>query len=184
MNRILKYLLVSESMWMLAIGFFGPIYAIFVTGIDGTVLDAAGAYAAFSLVAGFLVFFISRWEDHIKHKEKLVIIGHLVGAAGILGYMFVSNTMHLFIVQAVLGISQAIGSPAFEGIYSRNLDKGKFVSEWGMYDSIGYVVAGISAGVGGLIAFTFGFPTLFFIMFVLAIMSTVVSVKLYYLNKV
>ena len=83
MNRILKYLLVVEGFWMLAAGLFGPIYAIFVTRIGGDVIEAGGAYAAFSLAAAAMVFLISRWEDHVRHKEKLIVIGHIIGAVAI-----------------------------------------------------------------------------------------------------
>lgn len=184
MNRILKYLLASEGFWMLSVGLFGPIYAIFVANIPGgDILSAGGAYAAFSFAAGFMVFFISRWEDHVKHKEKLIILGHAVGALGILGYLFIGSPAHLFIVQIILGIAEAIGSPAFDGIYSKNLDRGRFASEWGLYDSMDYIVTGISAAMGGLIATMLGFPVLFFIMFILSIVSLVVSVKLFYLNN-
>ena len=183
MNRVLKYLLVAEGFWMLAAGLFGPIYAIFVIRIGGNILEAGAAYAAFSLAAAIMVFIISRWEDHVRHKEKLIVIGHTIGAVGILGYLFVASPAHLFIVQIMLGVAEAISLPAFDGIYSRHLDRGRFASEWGMYETMDYLVAGVSAGVGGLIASMFGFQVLFMSMFVLSLVSIAVSVKLYYLNK-
>jgi hypothetical protein len=183
MNRILKYLLISEGFWLLAAGLFGPIYAIFVANIQGgDILAAGSAYAAYSFAAAGMIFVISRWEDHVKHKEKLVMIGHMVGAAGIFGYLLVANTIQLFAVQIVLGLSQAIGDPAFDGIYSKNLDKGRFASEWGLYDSMDYLVTGVSAVVGGLIATVFGFQTLFLTMFGLSLISIAVSVRLYHLR--
>ena len=183
MNRILKYLLLAESFSLLAAGLFGPIYAIFVESIGGDILEAGGAYAAFSLAAGVMIFLISRWEDHVRYKEKLIILGHVIGSFGILGYLFIQNPLHLFIVQVVLGLSEAVTSPAFDGIYSKCLDRGKFTSEWGLYDSVDYITAAISAAAGGAIASFFGFHTLFIIMFVLSLGSVLVSVKIYYLNK-
>lgn len=183
MNKTLKYLLFAEGLWLLAAGLFGPIYAIFVEEIGGDVLEAGGAYATFSLAAGVMIFFISRWEDHVKHQEKLIVIGHTMGAMGILGYLFISSPLHLFIVQAVLGLSEAIFYPAFDGIYSRFLDRGKFASEWGLYETINYVVMGLSAGIGGLIASIFGFRPLFMFMFLLALISTAASLKLYFINR-
>ena len=183
MNKILKYLLLAESFSLLAAGLFGPIYAIFVENIGGDILDAGGAYAAFSLAAGVMIFIISRWEDHIKYKEKLIIVGQVIGSFGILGYLFIQNPIHLFIVQVVLGLSQAVYSPAFDGLYSSFLDRGKFASEWGLYDSIDYITAAISAAAGGAVATFFGFHVLFMAMFVLSLGSVLVSMKIYYLNK-
>ena len=168
MNRILKHLLVAESFWLLAAGLFGPIYAIFVTEIKGDVLEAGGAYAAFSLAAAAMIFMISRWEDHVRHKERLIIIGHSIGAVAILGYLFVANPLQLFAVQAMLGVAGAIAVPAFDGIYSKNLDRGRFVSEWGLFDSMKYLVAGISAVVGGLIVSLYNFQTLCIILIIIA----------------
>jgi hypothetical protein len=183
MNRILKYLLFAEGFWMLAAGLFGPIYAIFVARIGGDILEAGGAYAAFSLAAGVMILLISRWEDHVRHKEKLIVISHTLGAMGILGYIFVASPLHLFAVQVVLGLAEAVGSPAFDGLYSRFLDRGRFASEWGLYDSMDYLVAAFSAGTGGVIASLFGFQVLFMAMFVLSLVSVAASVKLYYLNQ-
>lgn len=183
MNKVLKYLLFAESFWMLAAGLFGPIYAIFVRNIGGDILEAGGAYAAFCMAAGVMVFIISRWEDHVRHKEKLMIICYSVGSLGILGYLFVSSPIHLFIVQVVLGASEAIGAPAFDCLYSRFLDRGKFASEWGLFNSLYYIVTALSAAVGGIVASFFGFQALFMGMFVLSVISIFVSVRLYYLNK-
>ena len=167
MNRVLRILLGAEGFSILAAGMFGPIYAIFVENIGGDILEAGGAYALFCLAAGILMFLMGRWEDRVKHKEKLVIIGYLLGSVGILGYIFISSPLHLFIVQIILGLSEAIGSPAYDSMYSRNLDKGKYASEWGVYESMDYIVTGIAAVFGALIAATFGFQYLFIIMFLL-----------------
>jgi drug/metabolite transporter (DMT)-like permease len=75
MNRTIKTLLATDSLFVLAAGMLGPIYAIFVERIGGDILEAGGAYAAFSLASGILIFLISKWEDHVRHQEKLVVIG-------------------------------------------------------------------------------------------------------------
>ena len=68
------------------------------------------------------------------------------------------------------------------GFYSKNLDKGKYASEWGMYDSMDYLVAAASAGIGGIIASSLGFQTLFFLMFILSLVSIGVSAKMCHLR--
>ena len=183
MNKILKYLLSADSFYLLAAGLFGPIYAIFVVRIGGDILEAGIAYTAFSLAAGLMIILVGRWEDRVRHKEKLLVLGYSLGSAGILGYLFVSNPLQLFLVQIVLGLGEAVRSPAYDCIYSTSLDKGKYASEWGMYDSLVYIVGGISAAIGGLVASFFGFQTLFILMFLLSLSSMAISARLYYLNK-
>ncbi len=183
MNRILKYLLVGESFWLLAAGLFGPIYAIFVTNVGGDILAAGGAYAAFSFAAAGMTFFISRWEDCVKHKEKLILLSHVLGSAAILGYLLVENPFQLALIQILLGLANAIGGPAFDGLYSKHLDKGRYSSEWGLYDSVDYLAAGISAAAGGFVASVYGFQMLFIMMFIFSLVSVAVSLKLFHLKR-
>jgi predicted MFS family arabinose efflux permease len=86
-------------------------------------------------------------------------------------YYFVSNSFQLLLVQILLGVSGAIASPAYDGVYSKFLDKGKFVSEWGMWETVNSGVLGRAASAGGLIVFEFGFRTLFLVMFVLSLLG-------------
>ncbi len=163
---------------MLAGGMFGPIYAVFVENIGGDLLTAGSAYAAFSISAGILIFFISRWEDHIKHQEKLVVVGFVFSCIGFLGYLFIRSPIDLFIVQIVFGLGEAISTPAFDGMYSKLLDKGKFASEWGLWESLNYIVIAVAAVVGGYLANVYGFRFIFVIMFILSIIGLLVSLAL------
>jgi len=178
MQRELKILLSASGLSILAAGFFGPIYAVFVEEIGGGILTAGTAYSVFAIAAGLLIFFISRWEDSVKHKEKLVVAGYAISSIGFLGYLLIRNPFDLFIVQAIFGISIAIRIPAFDGLYSKHLDKGKFASEWGLWESMNYLLLGISAAAGSFIASIYGFRTLFWAMLVLSLFSLFASALL------
>jgi drug/metabolite transporter (DMT)-like permease len=182
MNRILKILLEADGFYILAAGMFGPIYAIFVERIGGDILEAGGAYAAFAISSGILLFLLSRWEDHVKHKEKIIVIGYALGCIGILGYLFVSAPIHLFVVQIILGIAEAIVYPAYDALYSRSLDGGKFASEWGLYESMRSIVTAVAALVGAFIAVIFGFQTLFIVMFFFSLIGLFISTRLLYIK--
>jgi MFS family permease len=179
MRRELKILLLAEAMFALAGGLFGPIYAIFVEEIGGDLLAAGGAYAAFALAAGILIFFISRWEDHVRHKEKLIVAGYLLNCVGFLAYIFIQSPLELFLVQIIFGVGTAVGAPAYDALYSKNLDKGKFTSEWGMWESMQFIVLAIAAGAGGFLATLYGFRFLFILMFLLSVLGLLVSLALF-----
>jgi MFS family permease len=178
MQRELKILLLSNALFALAGGMFGPIYAVFVAQIGGDLLTAGSAYAAFSIAAGILIFFISRWEDHVRHQEKLVVAGFALSCLGFFGYLLIQNPIDLFMVQIILGLGQAINTPAFDGLYTKHLDKGKFASEWGLWESSNYIVVAIAAIVGGFLASVFGFRFIFMVMFVVSLIGLVVSLLL------
>lgn len=183
MRKKLKILLTSSSLFMLAGGLFGPLYAVFVEDIGGDLLTAGSAYAAFSVAAGILIFLISRWEDRVKHQEKLIIAGYVLSCLGYLGYIFVQSPFQLFAIQIVFGVGEAIGTPAYDGLYSRFLDKGKFISEWGVWESLYYIIAGISAAIGGLLASLYGFRFLFIVMFIVSMIGLAVSTSLVSLER-
>lgn len=178
MKPPLKILLGASALFMLAGGMFGPIYAIFVEEIGGDLLTAGSAYFLFALSAGVMIFFISRWEDHVKHQEKLVISGYVLSCIGFLGYMLIKNPFDLFIVQIIFGLGEAIGTPAYDGLYSKFLDKGKFVSEWGIWESMHYIVIALAALVGGLLANLYGFKFIFLIMFIISLIGLLISLLL------
>ena len=178
MQKELRVLLLANGLILLAGGVFGPIYAVFVENIGGDLLTAGTAYSAFALAAGVLIYFLSKWEDHVKHQEKLVIIGYALNSIGCLGYLLIQRPWHLFVVQVILGLGEAISAPAYDGLYSRHLDKGKFVSEWGLWESMQWIVLAIAAALGGFIADTYGFRHLFVLMFLASFLGMCTAIIL------
>ena len=178
MKKQLKFLLGADGFVLFAFGLLAPIYAIFVEEIGGDILDAGLTYAIYLFVLGIMIFFISRWENHKKFKGKLLIFSYFLFTITSIGYLLVSNKIHLFIVQGILGLAEAFNSPVYDGLYSKFLDKGKFVSEWGLYASMRSIVTGIAAIGGGAIATYFGFKVLFLIMFVFSVIGMLISITL------
>jgi len=183
MRKELKILLFASALFTISGGLLGPIYAVFVEQIGGDLLTAGGSYSAFAISMGAIIFFISRWEDHVKHQEKMVIIGLTLSSLGFFGYLLVQSPIHLFIIQAILGIGGAVWIPASDSIYSKNLDKGKFASEWGLWDSIYWISMGLSASIGGFLANIYGFRFLFAVMFFVSLAGLITSVFLIYKKK-
>ena len=164
MQRELRVLLFTSVLVNLAAGFFAPIYALFVEDIGGSLSDAGTAYSILAVITGVLIFFIGKWEDKIKHQERLVIWGRFVTFVGFLGYLWVDSVLDLYLVHVVLGVSYALTVPAFQSLYSKHLDKGKYASQWGAWNSWVWIVTGISALAGGFLAEIYGFRVLFWLM--------------------
>lgn len=178
MKRAIKVILLSSFFASLAGGLFGPIYAIFVQGIGGNLIDAGTSYAVFSIVSGILIYVLGKWEDHVKHQEKLVVVARVMLVLGFAGYLIVRSPLQLFIVQAILGISEAVSTPAMDSIYSKNVSRKKSASEWGTWESMYAIVVGVAAIIGGVLAQEFGFKILFLIMFIISICSLIASLLL------
>lgn len=167
--------MLAEALFMLAGGLFGPIYAVFVEDIGGDLLTAGAAYSVFAIAAGIVVFAISKWEDRVKQQENLIVVGYALSVVGFLGYLLIREPWQLFVVQIIFGIGEAIGAPAYDALYSKHLDKGKFASEWGMWDAMQWFVTGVAAAAGGFIANRYGFRFLFVIMLAISLFGLAVS---------
>lgn len=171
MKRGLRILLEASAFSTLAAGLFGPIYAIFVEDVGGDILDAGMAWFVFTMSTGLAIYLVGRWEDRLKHQENMVIFSYLVSAMGMFGYILVSNKFELLLVQLVLGISNAIGTPAYDALYSKYLDRGREASEWGLWEMTYYVITALGALFGAYIAELYGFKMLFAVMFCLALVA-------------
>ena len=165
-KKFLGILLISGLLYNFSIGLFGPIYALFVKEIGGNILAASGAWATFAIVNGVVVLVSGRLSDKIFNKKWMIFCGFTIVALGTLGYLFVAIPLHLFLVQALLGFGIALVDPSWDALYGKTVIKGKEASLWSNWEGGQLIAMGISAIIGGFIAYSFGFRTLFLIMFV------------------
>lgn len=181
MNSLRRVLLLTDAFYLLAGGLLGPIYALFVQKIGGDLLDASTTFAFFMFTAGIVVFLLALWEDKVKHQKKFVIAGYGLGMVGALGYLFVSSTTELFIVQIVLGLAVALKDPAYDALFSSS--QKHLALAWGEWEAVDYFALGGGALAGGLIADRFGFQVLLWGMFGLSVMAFLLSLILLRFKK-
>lgn len=175
MNKALKILLAADSINLLAAAMLGPIYAVFVEEVGGDILIAGFSFAMFAFVMGSVILLVSKVEDRLLREKKLwLIAGYFVIAAGFSSYLFVQTVFHLFFVQVLLGLGRAILAPAFDGLYSKHLSKGRFASGWGFWEAANQYSAAGGAIIGATIVSLFGFQVLFIVMAFLSFLSGVV----------
>lgn len=172
MNHILKIIIISSLLFNFGVGMLTPIYAIFVGEIGGDVLTASYSFALFTGSVGILTFIFGKVEDGLN-KKKLYVIGAGLNVLAIGGYNFISEPLHLFIVQGILGITTAMIYPVFDTLFSTNLKKGKEAFEWSIWEGSTFVAIAASSVVGGIIVSTLGFGYLFMIMTSFAFMAFV-----------
>ena len=158
MKTALKILIATSFAYNLGAGMLGPIYAIFVEQIGGNILDAGMAWAIYAISVGISMYIFSRFEDKLP-KKKVITIGFLMLTIGFASYYFVSEPIHLFMVQLYLGISMALLDPSWLAFFGTHVDKHKEAAEWGGWQAGKHIILGISAIIGSYIAFQFGFKT-------------------------
>jgi len=178
LNKPLRILLVTNSMILFSTAMLGPIYALFVEKVGGSLLDAGFAGGVFALAAGITVIFSGRYSDKIKQSELVVVFGYIIIGSGYLLYTQVNSIWMLLLVQVLVGFGEAIYSPAFDSIYSQHLSLTKAARQWGAWEATNYFSIAIGAVFGGFIATVFGFKILFFIMATLCFASAVYIIRL------
>lgn len=170
-NKPIKILLATNGLIMFAGAMLGPIYAIFVERIGGDLLDASLTGGFFALAAGLTSLISGKYADKIRENEMIIVYGYLLIGISFFMFIFVSSIYMLFVLQVIIGFAEAMYSPAFDAIYSKNLKKRNEGKGWGAWESLNYFTAAGGAFIGGLIASYFGFDVLFVAMSVLTIVS-------------
>jgi len=178
MHKQLKLFLVANSLFILAVGMLGPLYALFVQDIGGDILVVGASWSIFMIISGLGIFLMGRIQDKIKKDKSFILIGYGLMSLGFLGYFFISNVMQLFIVQILLGISMMIQTPVLDSFYTKYLERGKFASQWAVWEGMYFVIMGIAALIGAFFVKIFGFKNLFLVMFFLSLIGLFVALQL------
>lgn len=178
MHKQLKFFLTATSFFALAIGMFGPIYAIFVQEIGGDLLAAGTAWSIFMVTSGAGILLMGKLQDKVKSDKLSMVLGYSLMSLAFLGYYFVSNVKQLFLVQVLLGISTVVVTPAHDSFYTKYLEKGKFASQWSAWEAAWFIVTGIAALIGAFLVKLFNFKILFLAMFFISLIGLVVVTQL------
>lgn len=86
-------------------------------------------------------------------------------------FIFAGNVFHFVFLQILLGLGEALGTPAFDAIFAEHLDGGKHIEEYADWKLILNWTTAVGTILGGLVVTTLGFSWLFAIMSVLAVLS-------------
>lgn len=170
-NYSLRVLYVYNGIFVLAGGFLGPLYTVFVQNFEKNIFTISLSWATFLISTTVFMFIISKTGDRILEKEYLLMGGYLLRAAGWFLFAFIDSLSMLIFLQILLGLGEALGSPAFDTIFAEHLDSGRHVAEYANWKLIENITVAIAVIIGGFIVSRFGFMPLFYLMSVLAMIS-------------
>jgi hypothetical protein len=154
---------------MFIMGLFVPFYAVFIQKIGGNIAFAGLSWAIFSIVSGVLIFLFSKWELKVKEQELLIALGYVLRGGTFISYAFMTSMTQLIVTQIFWGIAVAIGTPAFDSVYSNHTTKENSIVEWGEWEGIAAIVTGLAALAGGVVIQLFGYQIIFILMAAISI---------------
>lgn len=173
-----RLLLLGANVWYFGEGMLGPLYAVFAEKVGGDILDITWAWAVYLIMTGFFYILVGKFISGKPYKTKVMVIGYGLNAIFTFGYLFVSSPWHLFFVQAGLGIAEAVGTPAWDALYAKNIMEEHDTYAWGLSSGQSQIVTGISIVCGGLIVNYFSFNALFITMGIIQVIATILQARI------
>lgn len=170
-NKVLKLLFLYNGVFVLAGSLLGPLYALYVEGIDAGILPVSFSWAIFLFSTTVFTYILSKLGDGIKHKRFFLAGGYLVRGICWFSMGFITNMEQLFVIQFILGIGEALGTPAFDAIFAEHLDKSKHIMDYSDWKVISNGVLVLGTLMGGFIVSRYGFQPLLMGMSALAMIS-------------
>lgn len=168
MNKSLRFLFALNSIFVFASSLFGPLYAFYVQGIDDKIIFTSFSWAVFMFSSTIFMYFVSKYGDRVKEQEYLLAAGFLVRSFAWFGYVFVSNITGLMILQVVLGFGEALGTPSWNAIFAKHLDKKEEIRDYSYWNIVNNLMVAVATVVGGFFVTYFGFNLMFVVMGILA----------------
>ena len=170
-NKIRQFLLITNGLIFLAEAMLGPIYALFIADVGGSILHAGIAGGVFAMVAGTLTLLVGKASDWSGSRRMFVGTGYAIIGLGFALYTAVDSFAALLVVEAIIGAGQAIYAPPFSALYTEHLDFRQPARQWGMWEAMTYYTSAVGSVVGASVASRFGFDGLFVLMSLLAFTS-------------
>lgn len=170
-NKVLRVLFLYNGIFVLAGSLLGPLYALYVERLDTGVLPVSISWAVFLFSTTLFTFILSKMGDSLKHKRFLLAGGYLVRALCWFLMIFITTIEQLVFIQFILGIGEALGTPAFDAIFAEHLDKNKHIMDYSDWKVISNAVLVVGTLVGGFVVSKFGFSYVLIGMSVLAVIS-------------
>ena len=178
-NPVVRFLILSDFVWMGAVGLVVPIFALLIEdSIVGASAAVVGAAASIYLITKSIVqVFAASVVDWIRGERDdfwVLFIFSLLAAVLPILYLFMQTPLHLFMIQFAYGLFAAFTFPTFMAIFTRHVDQDKAGTEWGIYYTFNDLSTAFTAFVGGVIATYAGFHILIIFSVTLSVMGVIV----------
>ncbi|MBU3957334.1 MFS transporter [Patescibacteria group bacterium] len=176
-NKVIRFLTLSDILMLSGWGLINPIFAVFVTDqIQGGNVEMAGLAITVFLLTKSLVQMPIAWLIDKKRGEIddfwVMIIGSLIISLSAFLFIFANNIFHVLLIQVISGFGSALSYPSWLAIFTRHLDTHKEGFEWSLYFTATDLGGALVAGLGGVIANYLGFQPLFLLVGLLSFLGT------------
>ncbi|MDD5738525.1 MAG: MFS transporter [Candidatus Pacebacteria bacterium] len=182
-NKIVKYLILSDIAFWTGWGLLTPVFAIFI--IDkiqgGNALVVGISSAVFLGVRSILRIPLGKALDNrVSEKDDylVMVLGTFIASLVSFGYIFSYLPWHIYLLEIVHGIGLALALAGWTAIFTRHIDKGKESTQWGWNETTLGLGMGVAGALGGFFVTKFGFNLVFLLVGILGIIGTILLLGL------
>ncbi len=174
----------SDLFIMSSFGLIQPIFAIFmIKQIGGATTTAVGVAVAIQLFTkSILQIMVAKWADDEKGNCRelyTLIVGSIIVSIVPLGYVLATSIAHIYLIQFLYGVGQALSFPSWRVIFTSYVSGDKAGYEWGTYDTVVSLGTAAAATLGGYFADTFSFRYLFAFVSVMSFFGTAFLTRIF-----
>ncbi len=168
MNKVVKILILSDIAVLGAAGFINPIFAIFVNEqiIGGSIAVAGLSASIYIIIKSIFQIPIGRYVDEDRKDKNdfwFMVVGSILIAVVPFMYAYSLYPWHIYVLQAIAGLGAAMAFPTWMALFTRHIDKFHEGYEWGVYNTVTGLAAGVAAVAGGFLAEEYGFNFIFYL---------------------
>jgi MFS family permease len=177
LNRIIKYLILSDLVFWFGWGLLNPIFAIFILksiqGGDIIVIGIANAIYALTLSLFRIPFGILLDKFPNEDDDYLaLILGLFLVSILPFFFMIAKKPFDIYLLQFFHGFGIALSLSGWTAIFTRHIDKGKEATQWGIDATAVGIGTGISGFLGSVLVKNFGFNFTFFLTGIFGLLGT------------
>lgn len=105
-------------------------------------------------------------------------LGYIIRGLVFLSYAFMGSIAQLIFTQILWGIGAALGTPAFDSVYSAHTNQKDSIVQWGQWEGVAAIATGLAAIIGGVLIQGVGYFSVFIGMSVLSFLLGIYIWKL------
>jgi MFS family permease len=174
----IRILLIGANLWYIGEGMFGPLFSVYAQQIGGDLLDLTGAWSVYLIVTGLCMLVVGATADRFRAPERLMVAGYSLNALCTFTYLAVRAPWQLLLVQAGLGIANALATPTWDALFSTYTPPKRAGIVWGVAHGLEYLITGVAVLIGGAIVYFGSFTLLFSTMGVIQLVAAIYQAQI------
>jgi MFS family permease len=181
---VISIIIASDFLLTTSASLISPIFALFVTQqVSGGTAQVVGfSMAIYWIVKSVLQLPVARMIDrnHGEIDDYYYLLAGMILGAGVMSlYYFADRVWHVYALQAMFGIADAMLVPPFYAIFTRHVDRGAEGFEWSLRSSFSYGGgAALGGALGGLLVALIGYSSIFLVAAAVYLMSAMLLIFL------